>query len=263
MPILDCETINSTYSSLSDITGVAEDSIHKFLMEINIEDYCIKHKQSSIGNVELYKIFKKEFNSKSDIDYIYWFHLTRAFNESYMQEGLLPLGLTINRLWDNLFELISYEISHSDWEQFKKQFLNGSLNNHYARSVCNKIADKRQWGPYAVLVKDVVFSKHTNVYYHYFKTPETVTHICLSFKEKFDIDLLSIFQKNTRPCIVKFRHTGSTKEDKKEGYIKNSLYFLYCSLHGVKINSYCNSYFVGDGKTIFPNDIDKVVFLDD
>ena len=80
MKVLDCESIESTSISLSNITGIEVYSIKDFLLECNIEDYFAKGEEKyANGKMALFDLFKKEFTPKISIDYVFWFHLTRNF----------------------------------------------------------------------------------------------------------------------------------------------------------------------------------------
>lgn len=67
-------------------------------------------------------------------------------------------------------------------------------------------------GPYAILVLEHGLSRHQMTgcgYLHdYLGTPEIVQQICGCFSDYHDFDLLTAYEENTTPTVVKFLDTS-------------------------------------------------------
>jgi len=136
--------------------------------------------------------------------------------------------------------------------------------NYYTRDIIyKKLNNKKHWGPFAILIKDMALatSRNSNIVYTYLKAPEIVEQICIAFKDELGIDLLEDYRKESKPVIVKFKDQNLGKRDKYENYFMTALYFLYCSLQTIKFNSYCDNYYSGYGDPIPPDNISKIIYL--
>ncbi len=159
MKILDCESIDSTYNSLSQILGVERKTLEVFFANLDIEHYCDKYGLPGPANEFILSLTAKSLDldiSKSLFDRTCWFHLTRTFPGNKFEQGILPLGEMINSIWDFLFTLIKDKITNKEWLDFRFQVEN-NYPNHLAYLYRLKAKDSFHWGPYAVLVRDIAF----------------------------------------------------------------------------------------------------------
>jgi len=254
MRILDCESVESTYSSLKTITGVSILDIKDFLKSL---DPNIAEKNSSpYINDGILNEFKIRFKTSFDYEYVYWFHLTRTYEGNKFDEGLLPAKESVDRLWNFLFTLIENELSENDWKNFRKDFESCNFDNteaYHRAYLYNLIVIKLSSGPYAFLVKEQSILKYKN---HYLTHPETVMHICYAFYEIFNLDLLSIYSNKTVPCVVKFRSRNT-----KSTYLGDALHYL----HKVSLNrdsGLDDTCFDGNDKKVNSEDIVEIQYFD-
>jgi hypothetical protein len=255
--ILDCESVDSTFTSLEIITGVHCNEIREFL--INLDLNKIKEKanyNSSELNDEILNEFKSTFNPNLEYDYVCWFHLTRTYEDNDYEDGLLPINEVKNKIWDFLFNLIKDDLTEYQWLQFRKDFENETLNNPEAnwRAYLYKINTAKSFpSPHGYLIKEVGLDEGKD---HYLKHPEIVMHIGHAIQSTFNIDIINRFQTSTNPCIVKFRSKNT-----KLIYIADALYYLHNKLLNEQFTMNSNNCFDGVGKKIDHEDIIEIKYI--
>ena len=243
--ILDCQTVESTYQSLSNILGIDRNEIERFLSKIDIEDYYNKHPYcNDMADEFLLKKIIKDYKSKIQYDKVCWFHLARTMDKNAFNDGVYPLGHYIDALWESLFLLVKEKIDECEWRKFRKR-IETDYNNHFANLYRMKSTDEFHWGPYAMLVKDAAFSSEEIGNHDYLKIPEIVEDICVCFEQIYGINLAEIYMKNSKSMIVKF-----ISDDVKEYYIGVALYYLYNKLHGLEMSLNCNTCYDAKAKSI-------------
>lgn len=248
--ILDCETIESTYFSLSNILELDKNEIEHFLKKVDIEEYYNKHPYSDYGADELLlnKIIKN-YKVKIQVDKVCWFHLARTMNINTYSDGIYPLGHYIDDLWSILYSLVKEKIDEYEWKKFKKR-IETDYDNHFANLYRMKVKDEFHWGPYAMLVRDVAFNSKEIGNHDYLKTPEIVEDISICFEKIYGIDLMENYIKNSKSIIVKF-----ISENVKEYYIGAALNYLYSKLHNFKMSLDCNACYDGKAMIISKKEI--------
>lgn len=255
MIVLDCESTDSIYSSLEAISGAERGAIESFLKNIDLESVC---KSSSPprypSNDFLLNAFARTFRSDLSYDATCWFHLTRTLETARFEDGILPLNQRLASIWDFLYGLLDGAISKQQWNKFKRDFLRSPL--WPAQLYRMKTEKPIHWGPFAILIRDIAFKpKEVNNYDYLSSGPEIIEDICFIFEKLHQIDLLSIFQKKTKPCIVKF------VDHHPEGkYVRAALWHLHAISRGEKCSSYCNDCFHGRGVPVPKDRILKIEF---
>ncbi len=181
------------------------------------------------------------------------FHATRTVQTNRFENGILPLKLIIENIWSFLFSLVKSEISRIEWDAFKAKM--GSSHSAWLYGFKLNNADL-DGGPFAFLIRDVIFQSDELGHHNYFRTPEIVEDICNCFEERFEIDLLKIFQSKTRPCIVKF-----VDYNPDSNLIHYVLYYLYCKYHSLSLDG-ANTHYVGNGvNKVEKRDIINIEFM--
>lgn len=254
MKTLDCETRDTTYTSLEDILGVSKSAIDAIFQQLNIEQFYEDHPDSAIEPRDwLFSNISPIPLSTVRLDRVYWFHLTRVpKSTTFLNNGLLPLGQAIDAIWNFLHLLVETKISKEEWAGFRKNL----TLSHHARLYRMKIGNPMLWGPYAILVKEVAFNPQEIGNHDYLRTPEIVEDICLCFQEKYGIDLLMLYMANSIPCIVKFMD-----DIPQNDYVTTALYYLYACYHRHELSLYCNTCLDSRGISVKPERIAKVEWL--
>jgi hypothetical protein len=178
-----------------------------------------------------------------------WFHLTRAQESATFSQGLLPLNLSVDAVWQYLESLADSGCT-VDFREFRARL--GKQPGHYG----SRVTSAFHWGPYGVLVRDVAFRGDFGSD-HFFDAPEIVVDICSSLRDEYGIDLLDRFVRTTKPCIVKFWHDIQNPKA-----LSTALYYLYCMEHGGDPGFYTLLDFDGQGRVVAADRIVKVEFPD-
>src|SRR5436305_2955752 len=98
MITLDCESFDSTLSSVGKIYGANTPDVRRFLSSTRLTDYS-----------ELKSIFESQFGPPKTLDAVCWFHLTRVPAETQFSEGILPLHDALETIWSTLVSTLSNE----------------------------------------------------------------------------------------------------------------------------------------------------------
>lgn len=239
--ILDCESVETTYNSLERILGVTRQSMEKVFQDFDIDRYYTLNPNSYDRPNEL--LLSKVLGSDQldiEFDCVCWFHLTRTVQTNKFEEGILPLNKAINLIWDFLYALVDKELPLKEWIKFKS----GSLSRA-----------PKEFGPFAVLVREGAFRWRELGNHDYLAVPEIVEDVSINFGKIYKLDLLERFKNNTSPCIVKF-----INDRVYPGLIGRALYYLYTVYRGLKFSHLCTTNFPGQNEVIAKNRILKIEF---
>ena len=236
--VLNCETIDSTYSSFEAILDLPKEKIDQTFDDFDFEKYCTENAYDGKSCGEL--VFNQFSMNYSDIyipTEIYWFHGTRALPTIKFEDGIRPLNEIIDQIWDNLFSLASHTVSISQWHAFRSSLesdLPGEIANRYRARINNQ----DDCGPHGVLVKEFLLRAPELDVVDYLRSPETIEDICSVFQEKFGKDLFYLFNQASKPCIVSFRDSFHG-----EGALYRAIYYLYSKFKGYELDHNCNTCF--------------------
>lgn len=251
MKVLDCETIDSTYESLEHILGSSRSRLESVLKELDLDQFYRDTPRHPLPPDELVSSeVMKVATLPGDYDRTCWFHLTRTINTNKFERGILPLGQRLEAIWDLLYSLARKHVSRGEWIEFRRDM--GS--HHHAGVYGMKVNDPRQWGPYALLIRDHAFKSEQIGNHDYFDAPEIVEDICICFTEKHGFDLLAAFKKITKPCVVKFF------DGPRGDCIETAIYHLYQTLWRNQCSMQCNTCYDAEGEPVPPEWIIKVEF---
>ncbi|MFI5960350.1 hypothetical protein [Cryptosporangium sp. NPDC051539] len=139
-------------------------------------------------------------------DGAYYFHGTRVMrSHAFLEEGILPLGAVLDRLWKDLYGLCSGAVTPSRWSALREESEGDAPSpmrgKHGAYLYRMKFVDGFHFGPYASLVRAHAMNPIDGEH-DYVKSPEIVEDIarCL------ELDLQELFEARVRSCVVKFFH---------------------------------------------------------
>jgi hypothetical protein len=245
MKILDCETVDSIYESLEQILGLTSSRLNTVLESFDVTDN--RHAPEDLVFAEVEKLTGPTGN----IDRTCWFHLTRTHAANRFTAGILPLGRSIDSIWMFLETLAAPWVSSSSWEEFRRDM--GSC--HSANLYRMKVNDQSHWGPYAMLIRDHAFNAQVNGNHDYLSAPEIVEDICICFRKRYKLNLLTTFMEHTRPCIVKM-----IDEQPRKDCVAAAVYHLYNLLHGFDCSTHCSTCYDGEGIAVTPDRILTVEF---
>ncbi len=251
MKLLDCETVDTIYSSIEQISGLNKDTLIDVLLHVTEDELYPGH--ISPDKILLKKL-QRETNSICKPDAICWFHLTRTVQNNPFEEGILPLSQILDHLWRLLFSLVQDQISSEQWREFQSKVRTGKLN-HSARLYQMKTSSSQHWGLYATLIRDFAFKANGLPIHDYLRVPEIVEDIAICFEKLFGIDLLKRFSTATSPCIVKFLDYESRPDT-----VGVALHYLHVQIHNGELSIMCNTNIDKRGAPIHRDQIIKVEF---
>jgi hypothetical protein len=254
MTLLDCESIDSIYGSLEAIAGAKRSAIESFLDSMDLDAlYNSNSPPSCPVNDYLLDAFRKNFRSNLSYDATCWFHRTRVVGDTNFEAGILPLGQQLDSIWDFLHSLVRGAISEKQWRAFRQEKLQSA--HHLAHLYAMKTEKPFYWGPYAILVRDIAFKPKEVGNHDYLFGPEIVEDICICFEKVYKFDLLTLFRKSTKPCIVKFVDSAPRSK-----YLRAAIFYLYVTRRHDRLRDYCNDCLDARGAAVSRDRILKVEF---
>lgn len=197
MARLDCETVESAYSSLEEILGFDRDVLDSRL------DAFKKCNETALEDEPRNLIL--DFITDCDQgrishDSTCWFYATRTHDPNSFRRGIFPINEMLDSTWSFLFSLVQDQITEHNWQKFRRQV---EADFYGLGKMTFEAKRKYEQGPYGFLIRDDAF--HRGFCGHdYLETPELVEEICRCFRHQFRHDLQSVFHNRTKPCIVKF-----------------------------------------------------------
>jgi len=254
--ILDCESRQSMFESLEQITGISEGVLLTFFDEFDLDEYYEERDpEYTVEADDLFVEMLKKMSPRKNFQFdgTAWFHLTRTYPGNDFSEGILPTHKVIDKLFDYLYTL-QKKLNQEEWNRFRLSF--SQSGNEYAYLYNLKLSKKSLCGPYAMLIKEVAFCPHDIGNHDYLKIPEIVEDICMVYQEQFGEDLAEKFISSTKPCIVKF--INDSVDEYYLGVVMNYLYHVH---KGLKISLNCNTSYDAKGELIPNKNIVKIEFL--
>jgi hypothetical protein len=252
MKILDCETLDSTYESLDHILNVSRTRLEHLFENFDVDG---DHRGSSQIHRPPEDLLLAEVERMAaglvGCNRACWFHLTRVNLDSSFSDGILPLGTSLDRIWDFLGSLVGQRISPGLWTALRRDMGSSPSAGLYHM----KVANMAHWGPFASLVRDHAFSTQETGCHDYLCAPEIVEDICRCFSDRSDFDLLESFKVNTRSCIVKF-----VVDTPRADCVRAAVYHLYNRARRFNCSIGCNTCYNGQGVPVRPDQILKVEF---
>lgn len=235
---LDCESPQSSLNSLSRIFGIDEMGLREFLASIDLDRHYELNNPQLMAGPELLRLFELEGGrQRESIDRVYWFHLTRVLSSTQFQDGILPLGQVLPSIWTMLFKLFTG--THHE-ARLRAMQAAGVADRHFNFKTNNS----DQWGPFAMLVRDVAFFSAEVHNHDYLRTPEIVEDICNGYREQFGENIQAAIEHSMVPTIVKFWSTY-------QGYgLESAMCYAYCCVHKEQLRSSANTCFDGEGTTV-------------
>ncbi len=245
MTFLDCESIDSTLVSLQSALCLDSHEIKGRLLGCDL-DSLLDAKPDIRGPEQALLDLFPERDRSWPYSYVCWFHLTRCLPTDF-SEGILPLPKILEKTWTFLEELARSLIPDIDWRDFRSRVERAELG-HFSCLYQLKTSNSSQWGPFAVLVRDVAFVPNQVGNHDYLRTPEIVEDICLSFQEAYNVDLLRQFIQATSPYVVKFKD-----QTVRQDCVGTALCYAYRAVQGKPL-SHCESICFDAGGKAIPSD---------
>ena len=242
---LDCESAETALAGLAALFGVGDSTLAAELSSFAFESVPERlHREHPYEDLLCHHL-GYQYETLPTPKVIYWFHATRVLSDVDFAEGILPLPDVLERVWANLEGLAADWSSPEEWRHFRT-----NMKGQGARQYRTKLTYQPEGGPFAHLVKPVVFEAGRVGNHDYLAVPEIVEDICLSYNEMLGHDLLGQYRSATTPCIVKFRHAGSWP-----GAVRAALMFVHHWLTDRDYSIHCSTCFDGRGIRVAPEQL--------
>ena len=143
---------------------------------------------------------------KVAFDAAYYFHGTRTIDPRlFLADGIKPLGLVIDHLWDALHLLCADDIPADRWQAIRRELEHdrprSRSDDHSAWLYRLKQPDPAHHGPYASLIREHAVNP-IGGQHDYLATPEIIQDIT----GHVGGDLQAKFEAAATSCVAKFRH---------------------------------------------------------
>jgi hypothetical protein len=242
MPFLDCESVESTYSSLSETLGLEQTDLEAIFDELAGSEPIVLDQTCSSEEFVMAAV-RRFSSSEFSLDGAYWFHITRVSESNQaFANGILPTDQAIRTIWKFLRSLVGDEISDREWAEFQKMECDCHAASLYNRKPGNIAL---HGGPFAMLVRDIALHADTVGNHDYLGMPEIVEDICQCFSHRCGLDLQARYKQASRPCIVKFFSTELPQDG-----VSIALNYLFHAHHGKRFSLDCNTCFDGKGQPV-------------
>jgi len=250
LAVLDCESYESSIESICDIYRITSDLVIAFLSEIVLEEEYEAAPTSQGIDYFLKSIFDARFGEPVEpLKSVSWFHLTRVPSGTNFSEGILPLHLAKERVWETVIAIPFNQQIRLRLENMRK---NGVDDFQYNL----KINDRLHSGPYAMLVRESAFHAKTIGNWDYLDLPEIIADICNGYEKEYGESIRDEVSLSLAPCIVKFKSMIV-----KYSQIAPVLYYCWCKANHKEFGRDVNYNFDGRGATIPSEVIQRIEFV--
>jgi hypothetical protein len=198
---LDCETYDTALKGICDIFEIQESDLLRFLEDSNLNvEHATKHSKEMPFEEFLYNAFITGFNcTPISITKVCWFHLARTLDPQSYENGIFPLGKIKDRLFSEMYQLISDKFTPEEWEEIIRS---PGGRNHLAYG--ERVGNVMLHGCYAMLINEEAFLSEEFNAHDYLAIPEIVEDLCYAVEEKYGIDLMALYKAYSSSIIVKF-----------------------------------------------------------
>jgi hypothetical protein len=239
--ILDCSSIFSALDSFSQVLQMSHDEL---ISKLKNMQNIVEESKISTDETLYFQFF--EINQQFSIfEKIAFFHLTRTnSSENFKINGVLPTRLVIEQIWNIIEDLVDIAHIKVNLRQLRIKLKNDKQSMYYHKLYIDSD------GPYAFLTQETAFNTSYN---HFLDCPEVIIDIIKAIDLKSKNIIKTLYQKNTKPYIVKF----CTKPKEPYKYIGAALEYLYWYSINDRING-LDIGFDGEGKPIPSEQIVKI-----
>ncbi|MBA4389531.1 MAG: hypothetical protein C0399_01155 [Syntrophus sp. (in: bacteria)] len=248
--IIDCESPESTANSLSGLFGCSISDLAHQLADVNVERIYEEDNPDCPPDEFLFRRLVSAFGPPEKPEDTCWFHLTRTFSGNRFSEGILPLGMALDAIWETILRTFEQTEHFPRLQSMKSDGVEDYL---YRLKVPNPF----HWGPYAMLVRESAFHAHKIGNHDYLGLPEIIEDICNAYLHKFDLSIHTDVATALVPCIVKF----ITKSEDNFHGIGPAVYYYYKCIRKEPFSWNANTCYDAKGRSIPPESILKIEYL--
>lgn len=223
-----------------------------FLAVVDLEKEYEANSGDSDGNDLIVDLFEAHFGPCAQVwDLACWFHLTRVPLGTTFSEGILPLDLALDRIWQTLNAILGPGQKAVKLQELRAAGLSDYLYNLKTQSSIH-------FGPFAMLVRESAFHAEAMWNHDYLRIPEIIEDICNDYERRFRERIHEEVSAGLRPCVVKFE----VAEDSGESLLAPVLHYCWCKARREELHLHANTCFDGRGQTVPHSAIRKFEFLE-
>ena len=248
MIVLDCESRESALESVSAIYGIPTNLLDKFLRDFDMDAHYANNAPPRYGDQELRLVFESSLGcTPAPIDRVFWFHLTRARPGSDFANGIQPLSVALDHVWQTIVEVFRTTVHEV---RLMEMHRNGVPSDLYQM----KVKKSTLGGPYAMLVRAVAMCPREIGNHDYLRLPEIMGDICNGYQDIYGESLHDALTQALTPIIVKFW----SAEKLSVSCIESAMYYLYLTAHNRRLDSNANTCFDGKNQAVPSEQIVRV-----
>jgi hypothetical protein len=200
--VLDCSNTDSAAASLAACAGVSTERFLQALGAVADEEIW----ETEDPNRALKGLMEQRLGERfAPPTAVRYFHGTRTIDpDRIQQEGLLPLGAIIDRIWATLRHVNGDTLDAQQWQTLRSMMEAGNVG-HFADLYALKTADTHMHGgPYGLLVRDELLRPREINNTDYINAPEIIDDIAITASEQFGVDLSPAYRAASTSCIIAF-----------------------------------------------------------
>ncbi len=258
MPHLDCTDLDSTLSSLSAALETAPTTLQTALENYDEAPFA-DHAEDPWEQMprELTEHFGASVDEvRARFDGAFYFHGTRVVDpDAFYRRGILPLDHMIDPLWSTLRELAPRDLTNEDWALFVNSVESG-VDNQDTRLYRLKTGSGLSFGPFGLLVREILLDPGAASSHDYLRTPEIIEDIARAYLTAYGVDLQALFCAASHPCVVTFK-----RRQLRPGAVKAALWYSYTKVRDGELTMSANWSFDGSGYPVPPEDIVSVKII--
>lgn len=249
--LLDCENLETASRSLCGLFRCSLKDLHDILRRIDIDRVYEQDEPDCTPDQFLHRNLVSALGEPHRPQDVCWFHLTRTSRCNRFTEGILPLGMALDAIWETLLAALRGSEHFSRLQDMRRE---GVSSYHYNLKTLNPF----HWGPFAMRVRDVAFVPERLPNHDYLRLPEIVEDICNGYRSKYGISIQEEVVGVLVPCIVKFVVRGNSDAVG----VGPAIHYVYRGIRGEPVSPFANTCFDARGKVIPESDILKIEYIE-
>jgi hypothetical protein len=250
-PILSCASFQDAMTSVSRLLKTTESVLRRELAA-----FRVRHGIGLSPRDQLLQHLGLEQPEKVPVPGgVRWFHATRAPVGATFGDGILPTLSAMPALWESLGTVVVERgwSSRSQWEEYRRSF--ERADRPFARQFGGKRIVPGWEGPFAFLVRDAALGLHSG-HKDFTAVPECLEDVCLDYQEVFGRDLLELYQRLTRRCLVVFVLPAGWP-----GVVEAALTYIHREVIGSSHGRDSNTNFSAEGRPVPRKWIEEIEWL--
>jgi hypothetical protein len=244
---LDCDSFDTALKSVSQIVDCSPEDLLARLRSFDFDSLSPhQRREREYEDLLTFHTLGCDPDALPVPPAIHWFHATRVPVTTTFKDGILPLLMVQEQIWDFLRKLATQWLTTTEWRDFRMRMSTGESWWPYNL--------KQQLdGPFGFLCREIIFTPKEFSHHDYLGIPEIVEDICGHLHYPIREALIEKYKATAHPCIVKFRSTVPCSY-----VLVKALMYLHIVATRGKPCMGCNTCFDGEGTPVPFNEILRI-----